>query len=127
MKYHDNIIDAVRSNTNFRTVLATGEHAQVVAMSLKPGEDIGSEVHAVDQALMFVEGTGDAVLNGENSPIAPGHLVYVPAGTTHNFVNTGATPMKLYTFYASPEHPDGTVHATKADAEKAEAAEHANS
>ncbi len=125
MHYHDNILDAVRSNANFRTVLATGAHAQVVAMSLKPGEDIGSEVHAVDQVLVFVEGTGDAILNGAATPVSPGHLVYVPSGTTHNFVNTGSTPMKLYTFYAPPEHPDGTVHATKAEAEKAEAAEHA--
>lgn len=127
MHYHDDIINAARANTNFRTVLATGPHAQVVVMSLLPGEDIGAEVHTLDQILVFVEGTGEAVLNGKTSPVGPGHLVYVPAGTEHNFINTGSSSMKLYTVYAPPEHPDGTVHKTKADAEAAEAAEHAGS
>lgn len=124
MNYHEDIIKVARENTTFRTVRATSAHLQVVVMNLLPGEDIGSEVHHLDQLLVFVEGTGEAVLNGKKSAVAAGHCVVVPAETTHNFINTGSTPMKLYTVYAPPEHEDGTVHVTKADAVAAEAAEH---
>lgn len=117
MTYHEDIIKAARANTNFRTVVSTNKYLQVVLMSLKPGEDIGMEVHDVDQVLVFVQGTGAATLNGQESAIAPGYCVVVPAGAQHNFTNTGAAPMKLYTVYAPPEHRDGTVHKTKADAE----------
>lgn len=124
MYYHEDILKAARNNTTFRTVRATSTHLQVVVMSLMPGEDIGSEVHTLDQMLVFVEGRGEAILNGEKRPVAPGHCVVVPQGTMHNFINTGSTVMKLYTVYAPPEHAEGTVHVTKADAVAAEAAEH---
>jgi len=124
MAYHDDIIKAAKDNTFFRQVLSTNKYSQVVVMALQPGEDIGMEVHHLDQILVFIEGEGKAILNGVESPISPNHLVVVPAETEHNFINTGATVMKLYTVYAPPEHADGTIHKTKADAVAAEAAEH---
>ena len=89
-------------------------------MTLKPGEEIGEETHQGDQILFFVEGEGEAILEGESSPVRPGDYVFVPAGTLHNFVNTGSEPLRLLTTYAPPEHPDGTVHRTKAEADAAE-------
>lgn len=120
MDYHQDIVAVAKANQNFRTVVSTNAHSQVVVMSLLPGEDIGLEVHQVDQILVFVTGRGQAVLNGQTSDIQANHLVVVPAGTEHNFVNTGTEPMKLYTVYAPAEHRDGTVHATKADAARDE-------
>lgn len=122
--FHDDILRKTRENTNFRTVLATAESSQVVVMSIEPGSEIGEETHDLDQVLVFVEGTGEAVLDGESSAVGPGHLVLVPAGALHNFLNTGPAPLKLYTVYAPPEHPDGTVHVTKAEADAAEAEHH---
>ena len=123
--FNEDIMERTRRNGLFREVLATGPHAQVVVMSIPPGGDIGEEVHAdVDQVLVFVEGTGEAVLDGERSPVRPDRLVLVPAGTRHNFVNTGSTDLRLYTIYAPPEHAPGTIHRTKADADAAEEAEH---
>ena len=108
-------------NPFFRRVVTTGEHCQVVLMSIPPGGEIGDEIHAhVDQVLVFVTGAGEAVLEGERTPIGPGRLVFVPAGTRHNFVNTGDGDLKLYTVYAPPEHAPGTVHKTKAEADAAE-------
>jgi mannose-6-phosphate isomerase-like protein (cupin superfamily) len=105
------------ANNNFRKVLFTNKYSQVVLMSILPGEDIGQEVHAgVDQVLVFVQGAGEAVINSERHDIAAGDLFAVPAGTEHNFINTGNAAMKLFTVYSPPEHPDGVVHATKADA-----------
>jgi mannose-6-phosphate isomerase-like protein (cupin superfamily) len=125
MPFHDDIIKLANANSFFRQELSTNQHSQVVIMSLKPGEDIGNEVHAVDQALFFINGEGEATLNNsETSPIATNHLVHVPAGTWHNFKNTGTTDMKLFTVYSPAEHAPGTVHQTKADAIAAEAAEH---
>lgn len=115
--YNHNIIELSRENENFRAVLYTGKYAQVVAMCLLPGEDIGSEVHEHDQILVFVQGAGKAVVNGEESVVESGSLVYVPAGAEHNFINTGSSNLKLYTIYSPPEHPDGTVHVTKAESE----------
>lgn len=123
--FNKNIEDLARENENFRQEVTTGQHSQVVLMSLLPGEDIGEEVHAVDQTLVFVEGTGRAVLDGQESAFAAGSLVFVPAGTRHNFTNTGGGKVKLYTVYAPPEHKPGTVHPTKADAAGEEALEHA--
>ncbi|MFH1171339.1 MAG: cupin domain-containing protein [bacterium] len=120
MQFHDNIIERAKANAFFRQECATGEHSQVVVMSLLPGEDIGEEVHTVDQILVFVVGDGEAILNGETKPVHPNDLIVVPAGTTHNFRNTGTTDMKLYTIYAPPQHKPGTVHKTKAEAEAAE-------
>ncbi len=106
------------ANNNFRKVLFTNKYSQVVLMSILPGEDIGQEVHeGVDQVLVFVQGAGQAVIDGESHDIAAGDLFAVPAGTEHNFINTGDAAMKLYTVYSPPEHPDGVVHATKADAQ----------
>ena len=115
------VVQAAKDNTYFRKVLTTGSFSQIVVMSIEPGSEIGEEVHDdVDQTLVFVEGEGEAVLEGTSSPVTPGDLVYVPAGTLHNFVNSGSAPLKLWTLYAPPEHPDGTVHETKAEADAAE-------
>ena len=125
MAFSDAILERARRNTFFREVLATGPHSQVVVMSIPPGEDIGEEVHAdVDQVLVFAAGEGQAVLDGTRSDIRAGWLVHVPAGTRHNFINTGAEDLRLYTIYAPPEHAPGTIHRTKAEAEAAEAAQH---
>ncbi|MCM2322334.1 MAG: cupin domain-containing protein [Oligoflexia bacterium] len=105
-----------RANTYFRNVILTSERSQVVLMSIEPGDDIGEETHDVDQVLLFVEGEGVAVVNGVRSPVKPGHLVEVTAGSRHNFLNTGRAPLKLVTFYAPPEEAPGTVHRTKEDA-----------
>jgi mannose-6-phosphate isomerase-like protein (cupin superfamily) len=123
--FNEDILERTRNNSLFREVLASGPHAQVVIMSIPPGGEIGEEVHAdVDQVLVFVEGQGEAVLDGVRSPVRPDRLVLVPAGTRHNFVNTGSTDLRLYTIYAPPEHAPGTIHRTKAEADAAEAAEH---
>ena len=111
-----------KENDAFRSVLFTGDRAQLVVMSLRPGEDIGQEVHAdVDQILYVVAGDATAVIEDEESPFAAGSLFFVPRGTRHNVKNTGDEPLKLFTVYAPPQHADGTVHRTKADALKEEA------
>jgi len=125
MSYSTDIQRAATENDDFRRVLYTTERTQLVLMSVQPGDDIGLEIHDLDQVLCFVSGTGYSVLAGKRSPVGPGTVVVVPAGTEHNFVNTGSEPLKLFTVYAPPEHPDGTVHRTRAEAEAAEAAEHA--
>ena len=124
--YVDDIEGETLGNSNFRTVLYTGKHMQLVVMSLKPGEDIGMEVHnTVDQFIRIDKGEGKAILNGEETPLKDGSAVIIPAGTEHNIVNTSQTEeMKLYTVYAPPNHPEGTVHVTKADAMAAEEEEH---
>jgi mannose-6-phosphate isomerase-like protein (cupin superfamily) len=123
MGYVDRITDRATANTCFREVLSTGPHSQVVVMSIPPGDDIGAEVHPdVDQVLVIVSGTGEAVLAGERTAIGPGWLVQVPAGTHHDIVNTGPDDLRLYTVYAPPQHAPGTIHRTKADAAAAEAA-----
>jgi mannose-6-phosphate isomerase-like protein (cupin superfamily) len=104
-------------NAAFRQVLYTAKNCQLVVMALKPKEEIGAEVHHLDQFFRVEEGTGEAVLDGVRSAIKPGFAVLVPAGTNHNIVNTGAVPMKLYTVYSPPNHRDGVVHRTRADAE----------
>jgi mannose-6-phosphate isomerase-like protein (cupin superfamily) len=125
MAYVGEIIELARRNTLFREVLATGAHSQVVVMSIPPGGEIGEEVHGdVDQVLVFVTGSGAAILDGERSAVGPGWLVQVPAGTLHNIVNTGKDDLRLYTVYAPPEHAPGTIHRTKAEADAAEAAGH---
>jgi mannose-6-phosphate isomerase-like protein (cupin superfamily) len=114
-----------RENDAFRREVVTGEHSQVVLMTIPPGGEIGEEVHVDnDQTLVFVSGEGEAMLAGETSGVGVGSLAFVPAGTRHNFRNTGDEPLRLYTIYAPPHHAPGTVHQTKADADAAEAAEH---
>ncbi len=119
--FQTDIQKAAKENSNFRKVIHTGIHSQLVLMSLKQAEDIGLETHeGVDQILFFVQGRLEATLNGESKMIDEGDVVYVPAGTNHNFKNVGQTEAKLYTVYSPPEHADGTIHATKADAAKEE-------
>ena len=99
-------------------MLATGEHTQVVIMSIPPGGEIGEEVHTdTDQILYLVDGAGQVILEGETASFSAGDLVLVAAGTQHNFKTVGETAMKIITAYAPPHHPDGTIHKTKADAE----------
>ena len=115
------IVRLARDNDAFRREVATGEHSQVVVMTIPPGGEIGEEVHeGNDQLLVFIDGQGDAVLDGRTAEVTPNDLVLVPAGTRHNFINTGAVPLRLVTVYAPPEHPPGTVHQTKAEADAAE-------
>lgn len=105
------------SNEAFRRVLYTARNCQLVVMSLNPGEAIGAEVHGLDQFFRVEEGSGEAVLNGVRTAISDGFAVLVPAGMNHNIINTGKDAMKLYTLYAPPNHRDGIVHPTWADAE----------
>jgi mannose-6-phosphate isomerase-like protein (cupin superfamily) len=96
-------------------------HEQIVVMTIPPQGEIGQEVHAdTDQVLVFVAGRGEAQLDGRANAVGPNDLVLVRAGTKHNFLNTGDEPLRLITIYAPPEHPAGTVHLTKADADAAE-------
>jgi len=103
-------------NDEFRRVLYTAKHCQLVVMALKPKEEIGAEVHKLDQFFRVEEGAGEAVLDGVRTPISAGFAVVVPAGTRHNIINTGSVPLKLYTLYAPPNHRDGVVHPTRAGA-----------
>lgn len=124
--FHTDVLADAKANTFFRKEIATMTGSQVTLMSIPPGGEVGLETHHdVDQVLIFVAGTGKAILNDAESPIGPGSMYAVPMGTKHNFVNTGADDLKIVSVYAPPEHPVGTVHQTKADADAAEAAEHA--
>ena len=111
-----------QSNEDFRRVLFTGSHMQLVVMSLKPQEEIGWEVHGnVDQFFRVEQGSGKFELENGHFELEDGGVLVVPAGTRHNVVNSSDTePLKLYTIYSPPNHPDGTIHSTKEDAEKAE-------
>jgi mannose-6-phosphate isomerase-like protein (cupin superfamily) len=104
-------------NADFRRVLYTAENCQLVLMALKPKEEIGAEVHKLDQFFRIEEGSGEVVLDGVRTAIRAGFAVVVPAGTNHNIINTGSVPLKLYTIYSPPNHRDGVVHHTRADAE----------
>ena len=121
--YLDNIEKLTLANNNFRQVLFTGQHTQLVLMSLLPTEDIGLEVHQiVDQFIRVESGEGELILNGEKHTLVDGDAFVVPAGASHNVVNTSSSkPLKLYTLYSPPHHKDGTVHKTKAEAESDEA------
>ncbi len=107
------------NNTAFRQVVFTGKYSQLVVMSLLPQEEIGTEVHElVDQFFRVESGTAKVVMNGEESVVSDGDAFIVPAGTVHNVINVSMDqPLKLYTLYSPPNHPEGTVHQTKADAE----------
>jgi mannose-6-phosphate isomerase-like protein (cupin superfamily) len=118
MTFNINITEAAKENDFFRKVVSTGPNAQVVLMSIPPGGEIGAEVHDnVDQVLAFVAGEGVVILNGEESRVGPDHVVHVPAGMHHNVLNRGSFNLRLYTIYAPPQHADGTVHRTKAEAD----------
>jgi len=114
--YVVNIEEETVGNENFRKVLYTAHYSQLVVMALKPGEDIGEEVHGLDQFIRIEEGEGKAYLDKVEHAVGKDFAIVVPAGVLHNIVNTGTVPMKLYTVYAPPNHQDGTIHPTKADA-----------
>ncbi|MFA6522787.1 MAG: cupin domain-containing protein [Candidatus Peribacteraceae bacterium] len=107
-----------KKNSNFRRVLYTAKHSQLVLMSLKPGEEIGEEVHHLDQFIRVEAGEGKAIIDGNEYPVADGSGIVIPAGARHNVINSAKSEMKLYTIYSPPEHLDGRVHVTKADAVK---------
>lgn len=115
--YIDNIEQSSLDNTNFRTVLYTGKHLQLVVMSIPPGGEIGAEVHHLDQFLRCEAGEGKAVLDGVEHAITDGFAVLVPAGAMHNIINTGQSDLKLYTLYGPPNHREDVVHATREEAE----------
>jgi mannose-6-phosphate isomerase-like protein (cupin superfamily) len=118
MSFQTNIIKKTRDNGDFREVLFTGKRSQLVVMSIPPGGEIGLETHHhVEQALFFLSGNGEAILDGVVSPVVPGDVVIVTPGTAHNFRNTGTEALQVYTLYAPPNHIDGTVHHTKKDAD----------
>ena len=116
--YVQNIESVSVKNENFRQVFYTAKNCQLVVMALNPKEEIGMEVHELDQFFRVEEGIGEAVLDGIHKMISAGFAVLVPAGTNHNIINTGTTPMKLYTLYSPPNHRDGVIHKTRAEAEK---------
>lgn len=124
--FYTDIEEATVSNTYFRQVLFTGKYCQLVVMSLKVGEEIGMEVHeTVDQFFRFEKGEGKVIIDGQEYQVKDGSAVIVPAGSNHNIINTsGMEDLKLYTIYSPPNHPDGTVHKTKEEAERYEAEEH---
>jgi mannose-6-phosphate isomerase-like protein (cupin superfamily) len=121
--YAGNIELETWENSSFRKVLFTAPHCQLVVMSIPPGGDIGLEVHDVDQFLRIETGEGTAILGHDEHELRYGSAVIVPAGTPHNIVNTGMSPLKLYTIYAPAHHAPGTEHLTKEDAVKSEAKE----
>ena len=114
------------SNSNFRKVLYSSFHSQLVLMSLLPNEEIGMEVHPDnDQFFRFEKGKGKVIIDGHEYKVTDGTAVIVPSGSQHNVINTSKTKqLKLYTVYSPPNHPDGTIHKTKAEAEEAEKHEH---
>lgn len=119
--YVANIEKETLDNTLFRKVLYTAHHCQLVLMSLSPKEEIGAEVHTLDQFIRCEKGSGVAILDGVEHAISDGFAIVVPSGALHNIINTSDTePMKLYTVYSPPNHKEGTVHTTKQDAEAQE-------
>jgi mannose-6-phosphate isomerase-like protein (cupin superfamily) len=118
--YTTNIERDSLENENFRKVLYTAPNLQLVLMTLQPGEEIGLETHDDGDQFFRVEGgEGEAILDGETHRLGDGDIVIIPAGVEHNIVNTsGDTPLHVYTIYTPPEHPDGTIHKTKAEADE---------
>lgn len=114
--YIDNIEEITEENSNFRKVLYTAKNSQLVVMSLRPGEEIGEEVHDLDQFIRIEKGRGVAVIDGAEKEIREDYAVVIPAGAKHNIINNGGKEMKLYTIYSPPEHKDGTIHGTKEEA-----------
>jgi mannose-6-phosphate isomerase-like protein (cupin superfamily) len=125
MGYIDDIEEKTLENSNFRKVLFTGKHMQLVVMCLKPGEDIGEEVHDhVDQFFRIEEGEAKVIIDGKEDTVKEDMVAIVPAGALHNVINTGDADLKLYTIYTPPNHPDGTVHKDKEEAEEYEKEHH---
>ena len=118
---HFEIARTAEKSADFRRVLWTGEHTQLVIMTIPPDGEIGEETHDEnDQILSFVSGLGQAVVDGTSRKVGPGDVVVVPAGVKHNFLNDGPNPLVLYTVYGPPDHADGAVHKTKQEADEAE-------
>jgi mannose-6-phosphate isomerase-like protein (cupin superfamily) len=116
--YITHIEEATVKNSLYRQVLFTAKNSQLVLMSLKPGEEIGEEIHELDQFLRFEAGEGKVMLDGEGHQVRDGIAVVIPAGTRHNVINTSQdTDLKLYSLYSPPEHKAGTLHRTKHDAD----------
>jgi len=111
--FNENIIDLVRQNSFYRKEIITGLHSQVVIMNIAAGEDIGEEIHEVDQTFFFVEGNGQAIIDGNVSDIHPQYLLFVPAKTKHNIKNNGSGNLKLFTIYAPAQHKPGTIEEIK--------------
>lgn len=112
-----NIENLSVKNENFRKVIYTSKHCQLVVMSLKPREEIGEETHAdIDQFFRIEEGTGEVIINNKRTGLEAGSAIIIPAGSKHNIINTGDKPLKMYTVYSPPNHNDGTIHVIKADA-----------
>ena len=123
--YAEEVARLAAENEDFRRVLYTTDRSQLVLMAVQPGDEIGEETHeGIDQVLAFVAGEGEAVVEGESKPVRPGSVVVIPSGTRHNFIARGTTALKLYTVYTPPEHPDGTVHRTKEEADEYEREHH---
>jgi len=119
--FHKNLEEITKANHYFRQVIFTAPHSQLVLMSLKPQEEIGMEVHTVDQFFRFEEGEGMVIIDDEGTAVHAGDGVIVPAGSHHNVINTSKIEsLQLYTIYSPAQHPDGTIHETKADALEAE-------
>ena len=114
--YHIDLERATLENNNFRRVLFTAHHSQLVLMSIPAGEEIGEETHHLDQFIRVEAGTAEAHLDGETVTLTDGHAIVIPAGVRHNVRNVGTDDVKLYSVYSPAEHKDGTVHATRADA-----------
>jgi len=113
--YIVNIDQETRSNEDYRRVLYTAKHSQLVVMNIESGDEIGEEVHELDQFIRFEEGEGTAVLGGEAYKIQADDALVIPAGLKHNVINSGDAPLKLYSVYSPPEHKDATIHARKSD------------
>ena len=117
-KYIGNIEKETLENENFRKVLNTTERSQLVVMAIEPGDDIGMETHdSHDQFIRIEQGSAEVIMDGESTMVADDFAIVIPAGTEHNIVNTGEEKLKLYTIYTPPEHPAGTVHVDKAEAD----------
>jgi len=117
--FKSNIEKDTLENKNFRKVLYTGKHIQLVLMSLKVGEDIGAEIHLHnDQFFRFESGVGKCIIDGNEYNVKDGDIIVVPAGAKHNVINVGAAELKMYTLYGPPNHENGTIRNTKEDAEK---------
>jgi mannose-6-phosphate isomerase-like protein (cupin superfamily) len=115
MVFNKNIFQLTQQNDFFRKELVTGKHSQVVLMSIPVGGEIGMERHNVDQTLVFVQGHGQAIIDGKTSDVNAQHLVFVPAGAEHNFKNTGDQELKLFTVYAPPQHERGAQEKIKSE------------
>jgi mannose-6-phosphate isomerase-like protein (cupin superfamily) len=115
--YVQNIEELTVKNTDFRQVLFTTKQSQLVLMALNPKGEIGAEAHKSDQFFRVEEGSGEAVIDGVQTAIRAGFAIIIPGGTKHNIINTGTVPMKLYTIYSPPNHRDGVIHHTRAEAE----------